>query len=145
MTQRLMINQFMRALVAKAGGPANAASLIDIGLGIALQNGESSRVGTVSKRLAGHLDWPLIEIMALEDALGDQCIRRWLLSTMPGHNEGVALLDAVSALSQETGEAVSAVISLAAGRGDHARARKELQDAKQVIDRLAAALEGGAE
>ncbi|KFI24155.1 hypothetical protein CG50_13745 [Paenirhodobacter enshiensis] len=102
----------------------------------------STRVGTISKRLSGHLDWPLVEIMALEDALDDRCVRRWLLSTTPDHAEHIDLLDGASALSREVGEAVSAVVGLATGKADRARVRKEVQDARHVVERLSAVLEG---
>lgn len=143
MSDRVLINQFMRALVTKAGGPASAASYIDAGLGIPLQNGESTRVGTISKRLAGHLSWPLDEIMALEDALGDHPVRRWLTGTLPEAAQTADLMTCISESSREFGEAIGAVADLASGRGDRMRTMKEIHDARQAMDRLAVAVNGG--
>lgn len=143
MSDRVMINQFMHALVSRVGGVENAARFVDARLGIPLDSsGFSTRKGTFSKRLAGHLDWPLVEIMALEDAVGDPVVRRWLARSLPETTEAIDLMLCVSETAREVGEAVGAVADLASGRGNRARARKEVHEARGAIDRLAAAVDG---
>ncbi|WP_225028990.1 hypothetical protein, partial [Xinfangfangia pollutisoli] len=111
-----MIRAFMSGLVDRAGGVEASAALIGARLGADVSK------GSISKRLAGHLDWPLVEIMALEDAVGDPCVRRWLARTLPDLVEGQTLIQATADAVREHGEAVSAVMDLASGRGDRATA-----------------------
>lgn len=137
MTDRAMIRAFMSGLVDRAGGVEASAALIGARLGADVSK------GSISKRLAGHLDWPLVEIMALEDAVGDPCVRRWLARTLPDLIEGQTLIQATADAVREHGEAVSAVMDLASGRGDRATARKELAEAVTAARRLAAMMEAG--
>lgn len=137
MSDRAMIRAFMSGLVERAGGVEPAAALIGARLGAEVSK------GTISKRLAGHLDWPLVEIMALEDAVGDPCVRRWLARSLPEVAEGRSLLEGVAEAAREHGEAISAVVDVAAGRGCRVRARKEVADALVASKRLAAILDGG--
>jgi hypothetical protein len=136
MSDRLMIRTFMAGLVERAGGVDAAAALIGARLG------DEVSKGSISKRLAGHLDWPLVEIMALEDAVGDPCVRRWLARSLPELAEGRSLMQAAAETVRENGEAVSAVMDFAAGRGSKARARKEVSDLVTASARLAALMEG---
>jgi hypothetical protein len=139
MPDRLMIRAFMAGLVERAGGVDAAAALIGARLGAEVSK------GSVSKRMAGHLDWPLVEIMALEDAVGDPCVRRWLARSLPEISEGQSLMQAAADLVREHGEAVSAVMEFASGRGSRAEARKELAEAVTAGSRLAALMDQGAE
>ena len=107
----------------------------------ALRLGAEVSKGSISKRLSGHLDWPLVEIIALEDAVGDPCVRRSMAGSLPEIAEGRNLLQATADVVREHGEAVAAVMDFASGRGDHARARKEVQDVVAVTARLAAMME----
>lgn len=135
MDDRAMIRAFMVGLVQRAGGVDAAAALIGARLGSDVSK------GSVSKRLAGHLDWPLIEIMALEDAVGDACVRRWLARSAPEAVAGKCLLQGVADSAREHGEAVGAVMDYLAGRGAAAIARKEIEDALAAVRRLAAGME----
>jgi hypothetical protein len=136
MDDRAMIRAFMAGLVDRAGGVDAAAALIGA------RHGTDVSRGSISKRLAGHLDWPLVEIMALEDAVGDPCVRRWLARSLPELDEGRSLMQAAAETVRENGEAVSAVMDFAAGRGSKARARKEVSDLVTASARLAALMEG---
>lgn len=135
MSEAAMIRAFMAGLVDRAGGVDAAAAVIGARLGHEVSK------GSISKRLAGQLDWPLIEIMALEDAVGDRCVRQWLARSLPDATRGHSMMAMVASIAREHGEAVSAVMEFAAGRGDIARARKEVEDALSALTRLAADLE----
>lgn len=137
MSDRLMIRAFMAGLVERAGGVEPAAALIGARLGADVSK------GSISKRLAGLLDWPLVEVMALEDAVGDPCVRRWLARGLPEVAEGQSLMQAAADAVRENGEAVSAALDFAAGRGSRARACKEASEAVHASRRLAALMEGG--
>lgn len=137
MSDRAVLRAFMQGLVDRLGGVEAAAACI-----AARWGGEVSK-GSISKRLAGHLDWPLIEIIALEDAAGDPCVRRWLARSLPEVAQGQNLLQATADVVREHGEAVSAVIDFAAGRGKRDAARKEVADALSASARLAALMEQG--
>ena len=136
MSDRLMIRSFMAGLVERAGGVDAAAALIGARLGAEVSK------GSISKRLAGALDWPLVEVMALEDAVGDPCVRRWLARSLPEISEGQCVMAAAGEAVREHGEAVSAAMDFAAGRGSKAKAAKEAAEAITAAKKLAAALEG---
>lgn len=136
MDDRAMIRAFLAGLVARAGGVDAAAALIGARLGAEVSK------GSISKRLAGQLDWPLVEIMALEDAVGDPCVRRWLARGLPAISAGQTILQAAADAVRENGEAISAVMDYAAGAGDRDLARKEVSDALVAATRLAALMEG---
>jgi len=137
MSDRLMIRAFMQGLVDRAGGVDAAAALIGARLGAEVSK------GSISKRLAGHLDWPLVEIMALEDAVGDPCVRRWLARGLPEIAAGQGILQAGADLNREYGEVQGAIMDLAAGRGCRVMAQKEAQDLVTAARRLAAIVEVG--
>jgi hypothetical protein len=139
MSDRLMIRALMAGLVEKAGGVDPAAALIGARLGAEVSK------GSVSKRMGGHLEWPLVEIMALEDAVGDPCVRRWLARSLPEVTEGQSLMQVAAEVVREHGEAISAVMDFATGRGKRATARKELADVVTATARLAAVMDEGAE
>lgn len=137
MSDRLMIRAVMAGLVERAGGVDASAALIGARLGTQVSK------GSISKRLAGHLSWPLDEIMALEEAVGDLCVRRWLTTTVPEIAEGQNLMQAAAEAVREHGEAVSAVMDFASGRGSRAKARKEVSESVIASNRLAALMEDG--
>lgn len=126
----------MASLIERAGGLDAAAAAIGARLG-----SECSK-GTISKRMSGQLDWPLVEVMALEDAVGDPCVRRWLARSLPEAGHAASLTQGVADLSREHGEAVGAVLDVVAGRGCAGRARKELADVLAALTALAAQMEG---
>ena len=138
MNDAAMIRAFMGGLIDRAGGVDAAAALIGARLG------QDVSKGSISKRQSGQLDWPLIEIMALEDAVGDPCVRRWLSKSLPEVEQGACLLRGAAAMAREHGEAIEAIADLAAVFGCRDKARKEVADSLAANERMAALLEGGA-
>lgn len=139
MSDRDVIRAFMAQLVERAGGVDPAAVIIGARLGTEVSK------GSISKRMSGHLEWPLVEIMALEDALGNPCVRRWLARSLPEVAEGQSLMQGVADAAREHGEALSAVMDFKSGRGSRDHARKEVSEALAASMRLAALIEGGEE
>ena len=127
----------MARLIDAAGGVDAAAALIGARLGHEVSK------GSVSKRQSGQLDWPLVEVMALEDAVGQPLVRRWLAQSLPEACAAQSLMQGMAEVSREHGEAMAAVMELAAGKGSHTRARAELSEALQAIGALAAIVEEG--
>lgn len=141
-SDRDMIRAFMARLVEKAGGVDAAAALIGARMG----HGVSK--GTISKRMSGELDWPLVEIRALEQAVGDACVSRWIAGDLPEVAQAQSMMAAVGDAVREHGEAVSAVLAVAMGGGNAAVALREMDEAAHALGRLRATLgavvEGGA-
>lgn len=137
MDNSAMIRALMAGLVARAGGVDAAAALISAHVGREVGK------GSVSKRMAGHLEWPLAEIMALEDAVGDPCVRRWLARGLGDGLRGEALIAAVARVAQEHGEALSASMALSAGVGSRAVALREAMEAHDALSVLITTLSGG--
>ncbi|WP_323041125.1 hypothetical protein [Gemmobacter sp.] len=135
MTDRVILRAFMAGLIDRAGGVDAAAAAIGARLGAEVSK------GSISKRMSGQLDWPLVEIMALEDAVGDPCVRRWLARSLPEVGQAQSLMQGVAEAAREHGEAVAAVMELAAGKGCEGRARKEIADALVALKALAARME----
>jgi hypothetical protein len=132
----LMIRAFMQRLVEQAGGVDAAAALIGAATG-----SEPSK-GTISKRMAGHLDWPVIEVKALEDALQDYRLRIWLYESMPHAREQVQLLSAVADAHKETGEALAAALHVTMGNYSISNARREVREAIAAQRKVEETLEG---
>lgn len=138
--RQAIIRAFMAHLIRKVGGVDAAAMAIGADLGVTVSK------GSISKRQAGHLDWPLVEIMALEDALVDFRVREWLAQSTPLASQGQSLMHSVGRMAAESGEAMAAAMEFASGRGSKALARKEAHDALVAASNLVAQLdaEGGA-
>ena len=137
--RQAIIRAFMAKLIRKAGGVEAAALVIGADLGTPVSK------GSISKRQAGHLDWPLVEIMALEDALLDYSVREWFAQTTPKAAEDQTLMHSVGRMAAESGEAMAAAMEFASGRGSKAIALKEAHDALVSASNLVAQLTGGGE
>lgn len=137
MHNQAIIRAFMASLIDRVGGVDAAASVI-----AARYSTEVSK-GTISKRQSGSLDWSLVDIIAIEDAVGDPCVRRWLARNLPEVTEGQSLMQGVGSMALEAGEATVAVMEFVSGRGSRDRARKEVADMLASVGQLAAQLEGG--
>lgn len=122
MSDRHILQAFMAKLIEKAGGFDAAAAIISARLGHEISK------GSISKRQHLQLDWPFVEIMALEDALGDPCVSLWRARRLPQVEDGLCLLRGAAKLARESGEAFEAVADLAAGSGCRDKARKEVAD-----------------
>lgn len=138
MNDSAMIRSFMGGLISKVGGYDAATAYISARLGHDISK------GTISKRQSGQLEWPLVEIMALEDAAGDPCVRRWLMQSLPEVEEAMCFMQSAGELAAEGGEAVQALTQLAMGKGCKVEARKQLTDVITSAKRTAAALLGDA-
>ncbi|CAM3093121.1 hypothetical protein PANO111632_02755 [Paracoccus nototheniae] len=137
MSEKAMIQAFMASLIDKVGGFDAAAAVIGARLGHDISK------GSISKRQSGQLGWPLLEIMALEDAAGDRCVRRWLRRCDPEAEANDELMSLLAIASKESGEAFTALLKFAAGTGSLAEARKEVEDAISVKRRIAGLLASG--
>lgn len=130
MSERDMIKFLMAGLIARVGGVDAAAATIEARLG----HGVSK--GSITKRQAGQLDWSLLEIMALEDAVGDDCVNRWRNrddAKAAAREEWLALL---SDMNRETSEVNLAGFEVARGLGCKIRTLKEVEDAMAVLERM---------
>lgn len=127
-----MIRSFMAGLIQRVGGIEAAAAVIGARLGHDVSK------GSISKRQSGHLDWPLVEIIAIEDAVGDRPVRRWLHQSDPTTHENDDLMALIAEMVREQSDATSALIGVAAGTGCRVVARKELEDVMAVKERVRA-------
>lgn len=144
MSDAQMIHALMVGLVDHARGPENAARMIGARLGDPADSiVKATRKGTISRRYAGSLSWPLDEIMALEDATGDHRVREWLAASRPGAATNANLLQLAADVSRESGEAVGAVLSLLSRQGTRADALKEAVEGEAFFSRLVAELRDG--
>ncbi len=139
MSDRKMIGAFMAGLVKRAGGVEAAAAMIGAA------TGEEPSKGTISKRLAGLLDWPAADIWALEDALGDPCVSRWRMQQLPGAEDEACLVKASVDAVRESNEASTALMEAVVGKGCRTRAKKELSESIAAQKRALSMLEGGHE
>lgn len=138
-SDRDMIRAFMARLVDEAGGVDAAAALIGARVG----HGVSK--GTISKRNSGELDWPLVEIRALEKVLGHFCVSRWIAGDMPEVAQAQSLMSAVAVSAREHGEAIAAVLAVGMGSGNAAVAAREVDEAAAAMGQLRAALDAAVE
>lgn len=135
------INAAARALVHRLGCLDAAAETINAALGV------SRAKGTISQRMNGQADWPVIDVMALENAVGSFPITNMLSRRIDGVDEAVTLpLTVLSgAMSKEAGEAVAA--ALAVLQDDTPRSRavavKEIDEGIEALQRARAAIVGG--
>lgn len=135
MSDSQIIRAFVGKLIEKLGGFDATAALLTA------RFGKEVHKGTISKRQAGDLEWPLSHLWAMEDAAADHCISRYRMQTLPEVGEGVTLLRGLAAMARENGEAVEAVADLVAGRGCRDRARKEVSDVISAGKKVAAILD----
>lgn len=135
--RRAVIRAFMANLIRKAGGVDAAAEIIAADLGTPVSK------GSISKRQSGQLDWSLVEIMALQDALLEYPVGDWFAQTKPEAAEGQTLMHSVGRMAAESGEAMAAAMEFASGRGSKAQALKEAHDALVSASNLVAQLTAG--
>jgi hypothetical protein len=107
--------------------------------------GASASKGTISKKMAGQLDWTMADVIALEDAAGRFPITRMLArrraarSTAPG-----TLIQDGASIAKEAGEAIAAVLAAeqSSGADERAEAIKEVDEAIVALRAARARLEG---
>ncbi|AVO36613.1 hypothetical protein [Pukyongiella litopenaei] len=107
--------------------------------------GGGASKGTVSKKMAGQLDWTVADVIALEDAAGRYPITRMLarrLETRPNAGEGSLLQDG-SSIAKESGEAISAILNAeqSSCADDLAQAIGEIDEAMFALRQARARIE----
>lgn len=122
--------------VLKAHGGLDAAAAY-----LSEKFGKEVHKGTLSKRQAGDLEWPMAHIWALEDAVGCHSVSRYRNRTLPEIDRGESVMSAAANLMEEAGEAFGAIAKLAAGKGSIDEARKETSDMQVAVNAMAAVLE----
>lgn len=137
---RKLVNAQMAALIDGTFGCLDAAAET-----INARTGGSVSKGTLSKRLSGHLGWPVEDVAALEDAAARYPVSRMMARRMnaEGPTASACLYAASGIASKEVGEAVAAALRAAtsADDGDRAEAIREAQEAEDAMRRLREALE----
>jgi hypothetical protein len=133
-SDRDMIRAFMARLIEEAGGVDATSALVSARLG------RNVCKGTISKRMSGDLDWPLVEIRALEKVVGNFCVSRWIAGDVPEVAQAQSLMTAAALAVREHGEAIAATLAVASGSGDMAVALCEMDEALQALGRLRASL-----
>ncbi|MDP3960301.1 MAG: hypothetical protein Q8Q26_09650 [Pseudorhodobacter sp.] len=137
-----IIRAMVGALVARLGCYDAVAETINAAL-----PGARCCKGTIAKRVAGQIGWPVCEVMALEDALGVYPVTRFMarrleaLEVVP-----VAPLVALAgAAAREGGEAVAAMLAAVGSAAPDAKARAvaEIDEGIAALVAARAALEGG--
>lgn len=137
MSDSQIIRAFAGKLIEKLGGFDATAALLSA------RFGKEVHKGTLSKRQAGDLEWPLSHLWAMEDGAADHCISRYRTQVLPEVGEGVTLLRGAAVMAREGGEAMEAIAEFAAGNGCRNRAVKEVSDLIGASKKVAAILSRG--
>lgn len=142
MIDRLRINAAARALINRLGCLDAAAETINA------STGAITSKGVLSRRLSGHLDWTVIEVAALEDALGVYPVTRLLARRLKADQSSTSasLVAQSGAIAKETGEAINAILAadMSAGAKDQAQAIIEIDEAIEALQAARAVLEADA-
>ncbi|WP_339819701.1 hypothetical protein [uncultured Paracoccus sp.] len=142
MSDSNMIRALMRPLIQKAGGLMPAATIIDAALGLPLdRDGLSRRKSTLWRRQEGELEWPMVEVWALEDALGDRPVSNWRARNAAAPVKAGCILDILSEACSESGDAFAAITSFIAGKGSRERALSEIEESIAAKKRLRDAID----
>ena len=132
---REQIEAQMRALVAGHGCLDAAAEAVNARWGL------NCSKGTLSRRMSGELPWSVLDVIALEDALGRYPVTRMMVrrrnELLPGD-----VISAAQAAAKEAGEAVAAITGAALGATDAQRAHAltEIDEAIEALRGVRAAL-----
>lgn len=142
MIARETIRAVCAALVQRFGCLDAAAETINARMGSATTK------GTLSRKIAGYLDFTVAEIVALEDAMGAWPVTRILARrSASGGAEmaGGTLVGQGGLIAKEAGEAVSAIVAAdqSADAGDRATAIVEIGEAIDALEAARAHLQKG--
>lgn len=136
---RLSVSAALSALIARVFGCYDAAAET-----INARWGRGASKGTISKKVAGLLDWTVADVIALEDASGRYPVTKMLARRLERANDpDSCIIQHASSIAREAGEAVGALLSAAqsADAGDRAQAIKELHDVESAVRMARARLE----
>lgn len=93
--------------------------------------------GTISKKMAGILDWTVADIIALEDAAGRYPVTRLLVRRLENRPAVVAgsLLTHGGCIAKESGEAIAAILAAeqSSGADERAQAITEIDEAMSAL------------
>lgn len=107
--------------------------------------GGGASKGTVSKKAAGHLDWTIADVIALEDARGYFPVTRMMVRRMSDHAtpaDGCLIQDS-SSIAKESGEALKALLDAQQSNSadEKAQAITEIDEAIFALRQARARLE----
>lgn len=127
--EHIILNEFMRKMVADLGG-LDAASMW-----IALRWGTPISKGTLSRKVNGSLDWTLMDIIALQDAAKVHPVTDWMASQSGGADALASVATGTVDFMREAGEAIGQLGAVVAMPADH---KARLQAIKEVHDVVSA-------
>jgi len=137
-----IIRALVGGLVARLGCYDAVAETINAAL-----PGARCCKGTIAKRMAGQIGWPVCEVMALEEALGLFPVTRFMARRLEALEAApVAPLVALAgAAAREGGEAVAAMLAALGSGAPEAQAKAvaEIDEGIAALVAARAALEGG--
>ena len=141
MADRHTVNAMMSSLIDGTLGCLDAAAAT-----INERWGRDTSKGTLSKKLAGHLDWTIADIVALEDAVGRYPVTRMLarrLRRFVGATDA-NMIHQAGQISREAGEAVAAILAAEqSANAEHAaKAITEIDEAIVALQLARDRLEG---
>ncbi|PPB79784.1 hypothetical protein LV82_02575 [Albidovulum inexpectatum] len=135
--QRLHIDTAMDAMCERYGDHDAIAELI------AARWGTNTCHATISRKRSGSLSWSVMDVVAIEDALGSYPVTKLLARRIEWCRSSLSPVDAAKALAKEAGEAIAAMTgaALSGGLSDRAQAITEIDEAIEALRAARAALE----
>lgn len=124
-TEAMILSSFMQSLITAVGGFDAAVAVIEARWGRGMSK------GTLTKKLAGQLDWSVLDILALQQATGVESVTDWMVSLGPRAAVARTLASTAPDFAREAGEAQAALMAAMASPGNEAlraRAAKEVHD-----------------
>jgi hypothetical protein len=107
--------------------------------------GGGASKGTISKKVSGHLDWTIADLIALEDASGRYPVTRLLARRLENRADNApdSLLLQTGMIARESGEAIAAILAAeqSSCAAENAQAIKEIDDALEALRLARATLE----
>jgi hypothetical protein len=139
---KLIANAHMQALVGRLGCLDAVAETINA------RWGACASKGTISRKCSGSLDWTVVDVVALEDALGAFPVTKLLerrRAQFAASAPQVSGLVHAAAISREAGEAVASILAAeqSDGAGERAQAIKEIDEAVAALTAARRRLAGG--
>ena len=107
--------------------------------------GGGASKGTISKKVSGHLDWTIADLIALEDASDRYPVTRLLARRLENRADYApdSLLLQTGLIARESGEAIAAILAAeqSSCAAENAQAIKEIDDALEALRLARATLE----
>lgn len=138
---RPIITAHMSALIDRVFGCYDAAAET-----LNARWGRGASKSTISRKIAGSMEWTVLDVIAFEDAAGSYPITRFLARRVDGAvKPSSGGYEDAGCISKEAGEAVQALLSAtqSACAGERADAIKELHDVEEAVKAAIARLEAG--